>query len=354
MTGLRGIRRFRGRTILFGCVTFLCVAVSVWYSRRLLYLTWLLATLPLRWEKDEQASYSGRPSFFVDPAADGLDLTFQSYNTNQLDTGDGYINRVPPILHHVVLGENAMNDIPQDWKDARQSCLDLHPGWEVYLWTDEKARVLVDEKFPDLKSTWDQYPYRIQRVDALRYMALYEYGGIVLDMDLECKRSLGPLRRFEFLAPSAHPTGFSISFMMASRGNEFISAILQSLKMYNRRWLATPYVTVMFSTGGHFASTIHTLQQNRSQYKVLTGTEDNPTLHTLNGKASTPLVNHLGSSSWHTYDAAIIVLLGHVFGWTVPFLLFGLAGFWLLLFHRLFQIHRISKWKNKESIYRVA
>lgn len=73
-------------------------------------------------------------------------------------------------------------------------------------------------------------------------------------MDLECRRSLGPLRQFKFVAPAAHPTGFSVSFLMSSKHNEFVAEIIRKLKMYDRNWFGLPYVTVMFSTGGHFAS----------------------------------------------------------------------------------------------------
>lgn len=33
---------------------------------------------------------------------------------------------------------------------------------------------------------------------------------------------------------------------------------------------------------------------------------------------STPIFNHLGSSSWHSYDAAMIVSLGKHHGWKLP------------------------------------
>jgi inositol phosphorylceramide mannosyltransferase catalytic subunit len=73
-------------------------------------------------------------------------------------------------------------------------------------------------------------------------------------MDLKCRRSLGPLRRFDFVAPAAHPTGFSVGFMMASQHNEFVGALVRNLANYNHHWLLLPYPTVMFSTGCHFAS----------------------------------------------------------------------------------------------------
>jgi len=78
--------------------------------------------------------------------------------------------------------------------------------------------------------------------------------GAILDMDLRCRRSLGPLRRFDFVAPAAHPTGFSVGFMMTSKRNEFVGRLVQNLQPYNRHWLLLPYSTVMFSTGCHYAS----------------------------------------------------------------------------------------------------
>lgn len=73
-------------------------------------------------------------------------------------------------------------------------------------------------------------------------------------MDLQCKRAFGPLRRFEFVAPAAHPTGFSIGFMMASKANPYVGALVANLERYNRNWLGLPYPAVMFSTGCHYAS----------------------------------------------------------------------------------------------------
>ena len=209
------------------------------------------------------------------------------------------------MLHHMALGKQGSH-WRDKWKNTVQSCLDVHPGWESHLWTDETASKFIAERFPELRETWENYPYLVERIDALRYMVLYEYGGVILDMDLKCKRALGPLRRFEFVAPEAHPTGFSIGFMMASRHNAFIGDIVRNLTVYDHQWLGLPYPTVMFSTGCHFASVIHARQSNRTGLKILPAP-----VHSLNGRVTTPIFDHLGSSSWHSYDARLIVTLAH-------------------------------------------
>lgn len=243
------------------------VLVLLWRARSLLYETWTLAALPFLWSR--HASH-----FYLSPDADGFDISFANYSVDQTDAAP-FPDRVPPILHHISLGSGATENAK--WAQGRQSCLDLHPDWEAFLWTDDVVETFVASHFPEIYGTWKSYRYLVQRVDALRYMVLYHYGGmfslldfrlhklsnwnpltgdigVILDMDLECKRALGPLRRFEFVAPAAHPTGFSIGFMMASKRNEYVGSLVANLPRYNRHWLGLPYPAVMFSTGCHYAS----------------------------------------------------------------------------------------------------
>ncbi|PNY26821.1 Mannosyl phosphorylinositol ceramide synthase SUR1 [Tolypocladium capitatum] len=282
------------RTILWA--TGLILVATVWFCRHLARTSWTLAALRVIWRANSA-------DFVLSSSHDAFDITFANYSRDQLSAAP-YDDAVPPILHHIALGKHG-DHWRGEWEETVQSCLDWHPGWESHLWTDDAASKFVAERFPDLKELWDGYRYPVERIDALRYMVLYEFGGVILDMDLKCKRALGPLRRFSFVAPEAHPTGFSIGFMMASKHNSFVGDIVRNLTVYDRQWLGLPYPTVMFSTGCHFASVIHAYQTDRTSLKILPGP-----MHSLNGRVSTPIFDHLGSSSWHSYDAQLIVSLG--------------------------------------------
>ncbi|KAG6115208.1 hypothetical protein E4U13_002933 [Claviceps humidiphila] len=305
-----------GRSRLILCTVFATLVLTLWLSRHLLYTTWTLAALRIFW-------HDNASQFILSQTSDDFDVTFANYSKNQI-SAEPYQDLVPPILHHIALGDNE-GRWKGRWGDAVQSCVDIHPGWESHIWTDENAGKFVAEKFPELKHLWDNYNYPVERIDALRYMLLYAYGGVILDMDLKCKRALGPLRRFSFVAPEAHPTGFSIGFMMASKGNAFVGDIVRNLTVYNKQWLGLPYATVMFSTGCHFASVIHVYESNRTDLKILPGP-----LHSLNGKVSTPIFDHLGSSSWHSYDAKLIVTIGN----RINLIFFFFVGVALALFFR--------------------
>ncbi|KAG6068317.1 hypothetical protein E4U32_001101 [Claviceps aff. humidiphila group G2b] len=305
-----------GRSRFILCTVFATLVLTLWLSRHLLYTTWTLAALRIFW-------HDNASQFILSQTSDDFDVTFANYSKNQI-SAEPYQDLVPPILHHIALGDNE-GRWKGRWGDAVQSCVDIHPGWESHIWTDENAGKFVAEKFPELKHLWDNYNYPVERIDALRYMLLYAYGGVILDMDLKCKRALGPLRRFSFVAPEAHPTGFSIGFMMASKGNAFVGDIVRNLTVYNKQWLGLPYATVMFSTGCHFASVIHVYESNRTDLKILPGP-----LHSLNGKVSTPIFDHLGSSSWHSYDAKLIVTIGN----RINLIFFFFVGVALALFFR--------------------
>jgi hypothetical protein len=118
-------------------------------------------------------------SFLISRQLDGFDLTFANYSATRVTSLPEDPDLVPPILHHIALGHNPESE-QADWSTARNNCLAYHPEWEAHLWTDEKASAFVNEKFPLLKEMWDGYKYPIQRVDALRYLVLYEYGGMCL------------------------------------------------------------------------------------------------------------------------------------------------------------------------------
>ncbi|EPS29211.1 hypothetical protein POX_f08257 [Penicillium oxalicum] len=237
---------------------------------------------------------------------DHFDLTFESYGANYSVQDDGFRPLIPARMHHIHLGPNPPKP---EWIAARSDCLRQHESWEFFLWNDNNAPQFVEANYPHLYEMWKNYPFVVQRVDALRYMTLKTYGGAVLDFDLACKRSMEPLRRFEFVAPAAHPAGFSIGMMLASQNNTFVNSLVESLPRFNHVFPLLPYVTVMFSTGCHYASTVFTLQKERAKYRILSGTLNQPNLHMLNGYVNTPLFRHLGSSSWHAGDARLILKL---------------------------------------------
>ena len=238
-------------------------------------------------------------------ARDHFDTTMENYPLNQTTAGANYTDVVPAIIHHILIGDIDLKTRP-GWIAAQQACLQWHPGYEYKFWNDTTAEELIRTHYPSFLSIWKNYPYAIQRADSLRYLVLHHYGGIFLDLDLHCRRSLGPLRRFEFISPSAHPVGISNGFLMVSARHPFFQVLVEQLPLFNRNFLL-PYATVMFSTGCMYISAQYSLYPDRCHLRLLDYKQ-----HRLSGRRSTPLFHHHGSSSWHANDASFIKMADNI------------------------------------------
>ncbi len=121
----------------------------------------------------------------------------------------GTMSDIPRIIHQTWKD----NHLPTDYKQYRQTILDLHPDWEHRLWTDADNRNLIMKTFPWFLKTYDNYKHTIERVDAVRYFILLHYGGVYIDLDMECLKPVDDL----FLEGNLH---FSL---LASPSYFFIS-----------------------------------------------------------------------------------------------------------------------------------
>ena len=69
----------------------------------------------------------------------------------------------------------------------------LNPGWRHRLYTDFECREVIMRRLPRLLSVYDAYPTPIQRADLFRVAAVYVFGGVYLDLDMDCSAPLASL-----------------------------------------------------------------------------------------------------------------------------------------------------------------
>lgn len=215
---------------------------------------------------------------------------------------------VPRIIHQVRLGNLTMKDT---WKEANASCAALHPpeqGWRFELWDTERANAFVAEEYPHILDTYLGYHQEIQRSDSIRYLILYRYGGMYLDLDVKCKVNLDFFTTVDWISPPGIPAGLNNAFMAAKPGHPFLKQAVDNLNWYNLGW-GSSYVTDMLSAGCHYISTMHATYSKRSTLRSL------PRSYKLGGPSNTPILEHLGAASWHRGDAGFIVKLGHFAEW---------------------------------------
>jgi inositol phosphorylceramide mannosyltransferase catalytic subunit len=311
--------------------------LTLTYFSSVLHTTLVTLALPVTWLSTSD--------FFISQERDQFDVTFAKYSVDQQTSLPEHPDLIPPILHQISLGSG----LKAEWLDARNSCLQHHVDWETHFWTDENAHTFVAEKFPHLKDMWENYRYPIQKVDALRYMVLYEYGGMCMPRApqlivllilrrggagygsrLSALDGAPPKVRFR---SACCPPGRLLerdddgeqatSFRRRAGAQpraiqpQLVRASLPHGDVQHRLplCLVSPTLPRVQSAGPNpDRSVIHTFQKNRTDLRILTGPKEFPFLHRLNGDVVTPLFHHLGASSWHSFDAALIVSLGRIDG----------------------------------------
>lgn len=93
---------------------------------------------------------------------------------------------IPKKIFQTWKEKTISNNVLLKWQ---KSWINFNPTFEYTLWDDNDNRNFVQTKFPELLEHFDAYTKTICRADAIRYMYLYEYGGIYADLDFECIKS---------------------------------------------------------------------------------------------------------------------------------------------------------------------
>lgn len=191
-----------------------------------------------------------------------------------------------PIIPHIIHQTYRSENIPHYYARYAKTFVDLNPSWEYYFWTDEAARKLIKDKYPHLLSLWDTYGDPINKADALRYVVLYEYGGIYVDLDFECLRPLDrvtfkysciiPTEPFEQIAfRLGHPYLINNAILMVRPKHPFFKQLIDNLINYQMLETNVDKAGPMFMTSQFFIYNKFNASDYYKTLRVLDSTSPN-------------------------------------------------------------------------------
>jgi mannosyltransferase OCH1-like enzyme len=90
---------------------------------------------------------------------------------------------IPHVFHRVWIGDRPM---PPEFVEYGKSWLHHHPGWVMQEWTD----TTLTTRYPDIVRVCREHRHRS---NIHRYELLHRFGGVYIDTDFECRRSIEPL-----------------------------------------------------------------------------------------------------------------------------------------------------------------
>jgi mannosyltransferase OCH1-like enzyme len=216
--------------------------------------------------RQQYITWDDFPASYADALrAKDWDTLLQTYDyktnfpTTEYDTnldGSGATKNIPPIIHFIWFRnlyetKAEITSIPSQGSEAPEHCRRWNPDYTINIWNASAARDLLENHYAWFLPTYDAYRYPIQRVDAIKYFLLWHYGGIYMDMDIACRRSMDPLLPFPAWFPEASPLGVNNDLMATRARHPVVRLMLGSLAARNLN-LVFPYLTIFWSTGPQF------------------------------------------------------------------------------------------------------
>lgn len=131
--------------------------------------------------------------------------------------------KIPRIIHQIY---EDLSGPPSYLKSISKSWKELNPDWEYRFWDKNDMEAFLKEYYPELMPTYQAFPYNVQRWDAIRYLILYQFGGLYVDMDYECTENITSiLCNLECgmgLEPEAHAIRNRMPYLV---GNAFMATV---------------------------------------------------------------------------------------------------------------------------------
>jgi len=143
---------------------------------------------------------------------------------------------IPKIFHHIWVGPDPM---PEKEVRCIASWKKYHPHWKFILWTDSNIASL---KMPlncieaIKKSEWppqDPSPCYACQADVIRYVALLRHGGIYVDADIECYKSIEDIieEKTDFIGLKPHASNrICNGFIASSKGYKLMEDVVKDLR----------------------------------------------------------------------------------------------------------------------------
>ena len=76
------------------------------------------------------------------------------------------------------------NELPEKYEFIINQWKITNPQLEIKFYSDEDNDRFIEDYFPELKETLNRFDKKIMKLDIIRLLYLYQFGGIYSDIDV--------------------------------------------------------------------------------------------------------------------------------------------------------------------------
>lgn len=193
-----------------------------------------------------------------------LDYFAKIYAKNNLNNITNSQNNLIPLkIHQIWIGPRPL---PEKFKWMNNTWKKHHPDWQYKLWTNDDLKnfKLENQVAFDKAKNWGQ------KSDILRYEILKRHGGVYVDIDFECLKSLDILNNnYEFYCCLIGQTNVIANGLIGCKPNHPI--ILDCIKKIKEtKEFSTDHNKIMDTTGPGFLTKVFlNFVQNNNADKII-------------------------------------------------------------------------------------
>lgn len=171
---------------------------------------------------------------------------------------------IPKIVHQIFIRFKNGKDLEQipefnfSHKKTQKWCNENK--YQLKLWDEGEVYDLIREYYPEYEQLYQDFRFEIQRCDFVRYLILYHYGGIYLDLDMYPIRDMSKLFDEDYFFTRWHDDKQRLPYI-ACMGSEPKQEIFQKIAEHCKestyekqkmeiyqKWTGR----LVFQTTGHF------------------------------------------------------------------------------------------------------
>jgi len=187
--------------------------------------------------------------------------------------------KIPKIIHQIYVCKDSQGKIPEDLLELSKTWRSLHPDWEYRFWDKESIDDFLREYYPDFIPYYYEFPYDVQRWDSIRYLILYHFGGLYVDMDYECIEPIDSLLDDSTCCMGLEPSEHAIenrkniilgnALMASVPRHPYFDTIIKTIKQGEMRRFPNKALQVMETTGPFMLTRMYENYPNKDEITLL-------------------------------------------------------------------------------------
>lgn len=144
---------------------------------------------------------------------------------------------IPTIVHQIWIGDS--EQFPEKYHKAMSSWKIHNPDYTFMYWTSQKINLFLQTLEPWIYQKYSKLPKFIHKADFAKFFILYYYGGLYVDLDTICTKSIDEiyylLLKYDVVLYS-NRLSIDIDFLLCRPNNHLFHKVilkLHSLKVKN-------------------------------------------------------------------------------------------------------------------------